>query len=236
MAKKKIIETFEKQDVPETLENHQFFGLNLDIEQQQFRDAIWDNKHKIIFCNAKAGCGKTTIALGTAELLVKYGRYDGIIYVVAPYGENKQGFLPGSITEKSEIFFEPIYQAMLTCGINPYTAVINESLTSAKYEQGYIKCLTHTYLRGVNFHNKIVILDETQNYDFGSLKKTLTRISDDCLVIVIGHDKQKDTSDNTNAFLRYLNFFKYLNDERVAVCQLTINHRGWLSTMADALE
>lgn len=234
MAKKSTSITYDNP--PETLSKHPFFGFKLDEEQEKFRDAIWDKEKLIIFCNAKAGTGKTTIATATAELLVKYGLYKGIVYIASPYGEGKQGFLPGSITEKSEVYFEPFYQAIERCGINPFTAICNDTMVSEKYRTGYIKCLTHTYLRGTNFHNMVLILDETQNYDFNSLKKTLTRISDDCKVIIIGHDKQKDAEDTTNGFVRYLQHFGNSGDSRVAICQLTHNYRGWISSFADELE
>lgn len=233
MGKKTIINI---TDIPSTLTNHPFYGFSLDTEQEKFRDSIWNTEKKIIFCNAKAGSGKTLIATATANLLCEYKLYEGIIYIVSPYGEGKQGFLPGSITEKSEVYFEPFYQALEECGVNLYTALINDSLINEKFDTAYIKCLTHTYLRGTNFHNKVVILDECQNFDFSGLKKTLTRISDDCKVIVIGHDKQKDTNDNTNGFLRYMQHFGNSGDSRVAVCNLTKNYRGWISSFADELE
>ena len=71
MAKKSKVVDY--TDVPETLENHPFYGLILDDEQRAFRDAIWSQDKTIVFCNAKAGTGKTTIATGVADLLVKYG-------------------------------------------------------------------------------------------------------------------------------------------------------------------
>ena len=45
-----------------------------------------------------------------------------------------------------------------------------------------------------------------------------------------------DTNDNTNGFLRYLQHFGNSGDERVAVCNLTKNYRGWISSFADELE
>ena len=234
MAKKTNIISYDNP--PETLLEHPFYGFKLDEEQQIFRDAIWNKDKLIVFCNARAGTGKTTIATATADLLVKYGLYKGIVYIASPYGEGKQGFLPGSITEKSEVYFEPFYQAIERCGINPFTAICNDTMVAEKYGTGYIKCLTHTYLRGTNFHEMVIILDETQNYDFNSLKKTLTRMSDDCKIIVIGHDKQKDTEDNSNGFVRYMQHFGNSGDERVAICKLTHNYRGWISSFADELE
>ena len=81
--------------------------------------------------------------------------------------------------------------------------------------------------------NKVVIIDEAQNFTAGELKKVLTRIHDSCKVIVIGHTGQIDIQGGSG-FERYLEYFS--GHERCAVCKLTTNHRGWLATFADALE
>ena len=212
-----------------------FYDMTLDEEQVLFVEAIKDLRKTIVFCNAKAGTGKTTLAMGAARMLVKDRRneLDGILYIVSPYGEQKQGFLPGSITEKSEVYYEPAYQAMIEVGMNPNADVCNESMTARKRGEGYVKLLTHTYLRGTNLQNKVVILDEAQNYTVAELKKVLTRIHDSCKVIVIGHTGQIDIRGGSG-FARYLEHFE--DQERCAACQLTTNHRGWLSTYADELE
>lgn len=229
----KKVET--KLDVPASLTEHPFYGFQLDEYQTYFRDCIWDDKKQIIFSDSPAGSGKTFVAFATANLMYEYGRCDGIIYIVSPYGECKQGFLPGDITEKSEVYFEPIYQAIIKCNLFPPSVLCSASMTDQNKGSGYVKCITHTYLRGTNFENKVVILDEAQNYDFASLKKTLTRMSDSCKVLVIGHTLQKDTYDTTDAFHRYLKYYEGLNDERVAICPLIKNYRGWLSKTADEL-
>ena len=148
-----------------------FYKLTLDAEQRDFVDAIKDPTVTIVFCNAAAGTGKTTLAFGAANLLYhdKRNTLDGIVYIVSPYGEQKQGYLPGSYTEKSEVYFEPAYQAMIEVDINPYNDVCNESMLSKKKGDGYVKLLTHTFLRGTNLKNKIVILDEAQNYTVAAL-------------------------------------------------------------------
>lgn len=234
-TKKQVVQETTYKDIPEKLTEHPFYGFQLDEDQRVFRDAIWDNKTRIIFCDARAGSGKSLISFATANLLYEYGLYDGIVYIVSPYGESKQGFLPGSITEKSEVYFEPIYQAIVKCGLFPMRVIQDETMVSENKGSGYVKCLTHTYLRGTNFENKIIILDEAQNYTFADLKKTLTRVNDNCKVIVIGHVLQKDTYDTTDAFQRYIRYYESMNDERVAICKLTKNYRGWISQTADEL-
>ena len=212
-----------------------FYELTLDEEQVAFVEAIKNKNKTIIFCDAAAGTGKTTIAIGTANLLYQDKRngYDGIVYIVSPYGEGKQGYLPGSITEKPEVYYEPAYQAMIEVGLNPNSDIMGDSMTAKKRGDGFVKMLTHTYLRGTNLKKKIVILDESQNYTVPELKKVLTRCHDSCKVIVIGHTGQIDIRGGSG-FARYLEHFQ--NQERCAVCRLTTNHRGWLSTYADELE
>ena len=217
------------------LPKNMFYQMVLDEEQVAFVDAIKDPGKSIVFCDAPAGTGKTTIAMGAARLLVQDNRndLDGIVYIVSPYGEQKQGYLPGSITEKSEVYYEPAYQAMIEVDMNPNVDVIGESMTAKKKGEGYVKLLTHTYLRGTNLQNKVVILDESQNYTVPELKKVLTRCHDTCKVIVIGHTGQIDIRSGSG-FARYREHFR--GHEKCAVCKLTTNHRGWLSTYADALE
>ena len=217
------------------LPKNMFYSMILDEEQIAFVDAIKDPEKSIVFCDAPAGTGKTTLAMGAARILVQDKRNDleGIVYIVSPYGEQKQGYLPGSITEKSEVYYEPAYQAMIEVGMNPNTDVYSESMISKKKGEAYVKMLTHTYLRGTNLRNKVVILDESQNYTVPELKKVLTRCHDTCKVIVIGHTGQIDIRCGSG-FYRYLEHFK--DHEKCAVCKLTTNHRGWLSTYADALE
>ena len=212
-----------------------FYQMILDEEQIAFVDAIKDPGKSVVFCDAPAGTGKTTLAMGAARLLVQDKRndLDGIVYIVSPYGEQKQGYLPGSITEKSEVYYEPAYQAMIEVDMNPNVDVISDVMTAKKKGEGYVKLLTHTYLRGTNLQNKVVILDESQNYTVAELKKVLTRCHDTCKVIVIGHTGQIDIRSGSG-FARYREHFQ--GQEKCAVCKLTTNHRGWLSTYADMLE
>lgn len=211
-----------------------FYNFELDADQEKFVSSIMAADNTIIFCNAKAGTGKTTLAMGAANILVldKRNKYDGIVYIVSPYGEEKQGYLPGSITEKSEVYYEPAYQAMIECGMNVNSVVCSDSMTSKKRGDSYVKLLTHTYLRGTNLSNKVVIIDEAQNFTLPEMKKVLTRIHDDSKVIVVGHTGQTDISAKSG-FAQYIAHFA--GHENCAVCDLTINHRGWLSTYADEL-
>ena len=233
MAKKTRIVDY--TNVPETLEGHPFYGLELDDEQKAFRDAIWSQDKDIVFCNSASGTGKTTIATAAANLLVKYGRCDGIVYISSPVQEAKQGYLKGSLSEKSAPYASAFYDALMKIGVNINT-VTYEDIMNEKNGTAYIQAVTHTFLRGVNFENKACIIDESQNFYFDELKKVLTRMHDSCKVIVIGHTKQCDLYYNPerSGFAKYLDFFSQF--DRCAICNLTKNYRGWISNAADSLE
>lgn len=213
-----------------------FYGLTLDPEQENFRDTILRPETIITFCNAKAGTGKTTIAVGVANLLYSYGLVDGIVYVVSPTQEQVQGYIPGSIEEKSEPYMGALEDALLAIGKVPGQAITSpENMKGMKDGTAYVSAITHTFLRGRNVSRKAVIIDEAQNYYISDLKKTLTRLHDDCKIIVIGHTGQIDLYKHpeNSGFAYMMDHFRKLGDKRAAVCELHHNYRGWVSTTAD---
>lgn len=230
---KKTQKNNEYSNPPQTLDDHMFFGMKLDEEQKIYRNAIWSPDKLIVFCDAKAGSGKTQIAVMTAELLYKYGRYEGIVYITAPVQEGKLGFLPGTVQEKLEVYNEPFYQAALKADIDTQHAFFGDA-ESEKSGSAYIECLSHNYLRGCNFENKVVIIDEAQNFYKDELKKVLTRMHDTCKVIVIGHTGQIDLYHHpeNSGFAPYIKHFQDV--EWAQICQLTNNYRGKISNHADA--
>ena len=222
--------------LPKTFENEPFYGLDLDPEQLQLADSIISPNYDIIFVNAKAGTGKTTVATGASILLIKSGFYKNLIYIMAPYGEKRQGWLPGTITEKSSVYFEAFYQALVRCHVNLNTAIKSTSLSEdgAQDNGGYITCITDTYLRGSNLDDAVIIIDEAQNYTVQQLQKTLTRVGSHAKVIVIGHDGQCDLDNaEQSGFIKYIEHFK--DRSRAAICTLSTNHRSWISDWADRL-
>ena len=221
---------------PATLDHHIFYGLTLDEGQKKLRDAIWDEGKRIVFCNAKAGTGKTTIAIATAVMMVRYGLYDDIVYVVHSVGD-AQGFLPGTISEKSSVLFEPLYQALITANEDPMRCINTESLALQKSGESFVTAITDTYLRGGNigpWKRTICILDETQNMPENILRKVGTRACENTKVICLGHDLQCDLHDPAmSGFTKCMRHFEAKKDPRFAFCTLAENHRGYISGVFD---
>ena len=237
--KKNSLRNASYANAPVTLEGEPFYGYILDEKQKVFRDAIYDPSKLIVVCNSRAGTGKNLISIGTANILYQYGFYDGIIYIISPTQEQRQGFIPGDPDQKNAPYMGPLLDTLIALNINPYTAIKNFSdMNSAKNGDAYIDFISDTYLRGTNFENKIIIIDEAQNFYFDILKKTITRVHDNCKLIIIGHDKQCDIIKHADrsGFVPYINAYNKCNDPRVVVCELTKNYRGWISTFADNVE
>ena len=235
MATKKKIQQEFYGEAPTNLDDHPFYGMVLNEEQKVFANAIWDPENLIVFCDSKAGTGKTTIAVGVANMLVQYGFYDGIVYIAAPVQEEKLGYMPGDLNDKVSLYFDPLYQALIKLNINPNTAINQLSIDNQKNGTGYIDAITHVFLRGQNFENKVIICEESQNLYCDELKKVLTRIHDNCKTIVIGHTGQCDLYNNPehSGFAPYIEHFR--NEPYAQVCTLTKNYRGKVSTHADEL-
>lgn len=223
-------------NAPETLENHLFFGMKLDDEQKDFRDAIWDDTKDIVFVDAAAGTGKTTIAVATSVLLRHYHKFDEIVYVMHAVGD-KQGFLPGTISEKSSVWFEPLYQALVKINEWPDQVVKTNMTATDKEGKAYVTAITDSYLRGSNIggdKRTILIIDEAQNFNTFDLRKVLTRACENTKVIVIGHHLQCDiTGNGRSGFVPCMEHFKSKNNPRFAFCQLTTCHRSLVAQVAD---
>lgn len=230
----------EKLDPPKTLDNHPFYGLKLDKEQTEFRDAIWSSDYDIVFCNSKSGTGKTTIAVATALLACEYGKYSGVIYQVAGgVYENKQGLLPGSIEEKSAPLFAPLVQAVTRLGYDPQKVIVNDGNVFAQKEgSGLITAQTDSYIRGISLGETdspvIIIIDEYQNCSIDALKTILSRVNVGSKAVCIGCEYQCDLKEKKQSSLKRAEDI-YIKYERTKICQLTTCYRSWIAAVADEL-
>ncbi|QHZ58620.1 PhoH family protein [Brevibacillus sp. NSP2.1] len=208
--------------------DNMFFGFapKLTAEQREYVDSIFDRQLTIV--NAKAGTGKTTLAVAAAKLIGK-----PLLYVFNPTEERRMGYRPGTQEEKESSYVQPLVDALLAIDENPTQAIAGQS-TSKYGSSAWVTAKSHVFARGTNIRGMTVIIDEAQNFTRSDLRKVLTRIHDDCTVILIGHTGQCDLVGSKSGFADYIEHFR---DKPYAhVCQLTVNFRGRLATDADAIE
>lgn len=240
-AKKSTVATLKPNPPdPRKLDECMFFrrlGFELSEEQKKFRDAIYSPDIDIVFCNASAGSGKTTIAIATACLMHEFQLYENIIYCFSLNNgfQNSIGLLPGSVEDKESSFYDPCIQALIACDYQPDKVIKELNPSADKSGDAFVSCKSHTFLRGTNIENSILILDESQNFYLDEMKKVLTRVKDNTKVVVIGHSGQNDivAKPEYSGFVPYIEHFR--GKDRVAICELTQNFRGWVSSWADQL-
>lgn len=242
MAPKKNMsnETAEKKiDIPQNIHDVQFFKrlpYELTEEQWKYIEAIWDKKNIGVFVNAKAGSSKTTIAVGMAMLMAQeFKMFKNIYYIISPCEEDKLGYAPGTIEDKTSMYMEPLRQSLWNWGYDPNKYIASDgNMDSMKSGDAIIHAIPHTFLRGQDLNNSFIICEESQNYKVHDLKKTLSRPHDNCKVVCIGEISQCDLR-----FPQDSGFYKYIDSAKsqdfCEVVELTENFRGKFSNWADSI-
>lgn len=203
------------------------FEPKLTDEQREYCDSIFDNQLTIV--NAKAGTGKTTLAVACAALLGK-----PLIYTFSPVEERSLGFTPGTTEEKESKYITPLIDALTEIREDPRFAIKSEKNPDIINEGAWVTAKSHVYMRGINIKDSTLIIDEAQNMTRGDLKKVLTRVHESTTVIIIGHVGQIDLPDpKKSGFAPYLEHFR--NEPYAKVIELTVNFRGELAQKADEL-
>lgn len=192
--------------------------------------ALFDSIHKNIFtfCEATAGSGKTIVSVSAMLSLLERGEINKIVYIQKPSERYlSQGYLPGTMEEKSQFLFLPFYDAMHDLGF--FDSAIEQGIID-----GTLNLITDCALRGVNLEKAGIIVDEAQNMDTHTLKLIFTRCHDNCHIAMLGDMAQRDNRKDNSKFVRYGN---YLADKSFGNrVNLTKNFRGKFSKAAEAFE
>jgi len=162
---------------------------NLPLEaltpaQQKYINAIKNNC--LTFGLGPAGTGKSYCAGALAAQALESGRIERIIFTRPAVEAGEQlGFLLGKLEDKFSVY------------IDAFRDILNERL--GKGVVGY--CLRHgriigaplAFMRGKTFNaSTFVILDEAQSVTPNQMKMFLTRIGEECKVVVNGDTGQSD--------------------------------------------
>lgn len=159
------------------------------LNQKRFYTAIGKEDSNIIMAHALAGAGKTYISIQKGlEMLLHKGSPIKKLIIINPTvdvgNEDKLGHLPGDLMEKIKVHNES--------SIYILNKIIGEAETNKLIERGKIEFMVLNFLRGRNFEDAYIILDEAQNASPLQLKTLVTRISDTTKLIIEGDLSQCD--------------------------------------------
>lgn len=192
--------------------------------QKCFVDALKRDEIKAIFVTGCAGSGKTYITLAWAISRIKAGAFDRIVWVVPPVrvgGKDRDGYVPGSIEEKTAIY----------CG------GLKDNITklcqdAEEFADACLEIQSLSTIRGRTISNSVFVVDEAQNVTVHEMKTLLSRVEDSSKVIIIGDINQSDIREATGLKTAVERFY---GNGFSAVINLEASQRGKIAEAADKL-
>ncbi|HEY5277859.1 MAG TPA: PhoH family protein, partial [Coriobacteriia bacterium] len=147
--------------------------------------------HTITFGIGPAGTGKTYLATAMAVAALS-SKSVGRIILTRPAVEAGEslGFLPGTVLEKVDPYFRPLFDAL-------YDMIDGERL-SGLMERGEIEVAPLAFMRGRTLNDSFIILDEAQNTAPEQMKMFLTRLGFGSKVVITGDVTQIDLPAGTS--------------------------------------
>jgi phosphate starvation-inducible PhoH-like protein len=154
-------------------------------KQKEYTEIIDENE--ISICTGPAGTGKSTLAIIKALDLLWHtdNEYKCLVLVkpVVEAGESL-GFLPG---EKEDKLYPYVYSSLYV--IEKFLGV---KTCERLIEEGFIRFQALAYMRGLNYDNTIIFLEEAQNTTIPQMKTILTRLGSKSKMIISGDLEQSD--------------------------------------------
>ena len=176
----------------------------------------WDDGDNICLTGS-AGTGKTFIAMYLAleNVLEKQSPQSKITIIRSVVPTRDMGFLPGTKEEKQEVFETP-YKSIaveLLGGDQPYRRLVHNA---------QLEFMTTSYIRGMTIDNSVIIIDEMQNLNFHELDSVVTRIGENCRIIMCGDYLQSDFKDGQerDGIMKFMRIIESMKD-------FTIVNFGW---------
>jgi phosphate starvation-inducible protein PhoH len=144
----------------------------------------WNNGQHL-FMHGYSGTGKTFVALYLALRDVAAGKFRKLYIVRSAVPTRDQGFMPGSLKEKAEVYEAP-YKVICTdlYGRGDAYEILKQ--------KGIIEFVTTSYVRGITLDDCVIFTDEIQNLNFHELDSVITRTGEDTRLVFSGDVTQTD--------------------------------------------
>lgn len=172
-----------------------------------------DTKH-IVFATGPAGSGKTYMTMLAGVKALKEERVSKLVLTRPAVGtdDEKHGFLPGSIDEKMMPWCRPLFDIL--------QQYYNSAEISHMLAEGTIELAPLAFMRGRSFTDAFIIFDEAQNSTVNQMKMILTRIGENCKLVITGDLAQHDRKfQGDNGFRDFMDRLKNRDSDMIAVAE-----------------
>ncbi len=169
---KGFFRTYKNEEISPRTENQE---LALDMMKKKVVSII----------HGKAGTGKSKLCLMYALNELNSGRYEKIL-IIRPMTVvgNSIGYLPGDLNQKIFNYYGPIHSSLVD--------LIGEKELETKIKEKKIIFESISFIRGGNFDDALVIVDEVQNTTKMEILTICTRLGQTSKLIITGDTAQFD--------------------------------------------
>lgn len=165
----------------------------MNENQKYYFDAL---KHDtVVVATGSAGSGKTICACYHAARKLHHKDIKKVVLIRAyqPLAGRSIGFLPGTAEEK----LIPYYQQLL----DYFEDCLGKGTVETSLKSKEIEICSLETIRGRSWTDCIVIVDEAQNLYPSEVQALMTRIGDNCQMIICGDTTQTDVLKGTNGLV-----------------------------------
>tara|TARA_B100000676_G_scaffold249652_1_gene253813 strand:+ start:1604 stop:2422 length:819 start_codon:yes stop_codon:yes gene_type:complete len=169
-----------------------------DKQKEFFKIALNQNT-RIMFVDGPAGSSKTLLSVYCGLQLMNMKACSDIMYLrsAVESSDSKLGYLPGSAEEKLKYFNMPF--------IDKLDELLKTTRPEKLIEQKRVGMFPVNFARGMNWTNKVIILDEAQNCTEKEIITILTRMGKGSRCFVLADPMQTDLHNNKIGAFEKLN-------------------------------
>lgn len=152
----------------------------------------------LVVAHGSAGTGKTIFACYHAAKKLHYNDIKKIVLIRAyqPLAGRSIGFLPGTAEEKLLPFYQQMIDYLEDC--------LGKASVEIAIKNRVVEICSLETIRGRSWDNCIVIVDEAQNLYPQEVQALVTRMGENCQMIICGDTSQTDVKKGKNGLV-YLN-------------------------------
>jgi predicted ribonuclease YlaK len=160
--------------------------LNWTEKQKAFIDIALNKDVKMMFISGPAGSSKTLLSIYCALQLIKDKRVSDIMYIRSPVesSDSKIGYLPGDADEKLKYYNLPFSDKLEELLSKQYIEALNN--------QGRLQSHPLSFVRGMSWNCKAIILDEAQNCTQKEIVTLMTRVGEFSKCFILADPDQSD--------------------------------------------
>lgn len=150
------------------------------------------SENTVTLATGPSGTGKTMLATSYGMEKFLEGHYKRLV-ICRPAVEagEELGYLPGKYEDKVSPYLQPVYAELCKyVSMQQLQTYLNNGKNKLGTDEIIVAPLA--YMRGLNFHDSFMIMDEAQNATYEQIKMFITRVGFRSKCVLSGDIKQSD--------------------------------------------